>query len=254
MSQSVQKYSVNQHLIDQLLGWVSSGEIAIPEIQRPFVWKTAQVRDLLDSLYKGYPVGYLITWRNPNVRLKDGSTSAGKKILIDGQQRVTALGAAILGMQVVGKNYKKKRIRIAFHPVEERFEVLNRAIERDPAWIRDVSEVFSADLLDFVAAYVERSGVEQRQVSGPIQRLAGLGKRQIGLIDLDADIETVQDQTGGGRLVFGGIDTPEALRANLDAHAVPHGITDMTADDFPDFLDARRRLMSDKMRRYYESL
>jgi hypothetical protein len=84
---STQRYSVTPHPIETLLTWVKSGEIAIPEIQRPFVWEAVKVRDLLDSLYRGYPVGYLIAWRNPTVRLKDGSTSKGKRILIDGQQR-----------------------------------------------------------------------------------------------------------------------------------------------------------------------
>ena len=84
---STQKYSVTPHQIDILLGWIKSGEIAVPEIQRPFVWEPVQVRNLLDSLYHGFPVGYLITWRNPTVRLKDGTYSAGKRILIDGQQR-----------------------------------------------------------------------------------------------------------------------------------------------------------------------
>jgi len=104
-----QKYSVNQHLLETILVWVKSGEIAIPEIQRPFVWDAVQVRDLMDSLYQGYPVGYLIAWRNPTVRLKDGTRSEGKRILIDGQQRVTALMAAVrqhLGdrVEVAGAN------------------------------------------------------------------------------------------------------------------------------------------------------
>jgi hypothetical protein len=68
---SSQKYSVNQHLIETLLTWVKSGEIAIPEIQRPFVWDASKVRDLMDSLYQGYPVGYIIAWRNPNIKLKN---------------------------------------------------------------------------------------------------------------------------------------------------------------------------------------
>ena len=59
----VQQYSVNQHPIQTLLAWVQAGEIAIPEIQRPFVWDAAKVRDLMDSLYRGYPIGYLIAWR-----------------------------------------------------------------------------------------------------------------------------------------------------------------------------------------------
>jgi uncharacterized protein with ParB-like and HNH nuclease domain len=90
-----QKYSVNQHQISIFLAYVKAGQIAIPEVQRPFVWDSSKVRDLLDSLYKGYPIGYVITWQNPNVRLKDGNLSEGKKILIDGQQRITALKAAI---------------------------------------------------------------------------------------------------------------------------------------------------------------
>src|SRR6187399_1133249 len=95
--QELQKYTVNQYNIENILSWVTSLEIAIPEIQRPFVWDSSKVRDLIDSLYQGYPIGYVIAWKNPNVRLKDGSMSNGKKVLIDGQQRVTALSAAILG-------------------------------------------------------------------------------------------------------------------------------------------------------------
>src|SRR5215211_3489752 len=128
-----QRYTVTPHPIDTLLTWVKSGEIAIPEIQRPFVWEATKVRNLLDSLYQGYPVGYLIAWRNPSVRLKDGSSSSGKRILIDGQQRVTALMAALLGQEVLTTDYETVRIRIASHPVEGRFEVSNPAIQKDAA-------------------------------------------------------------------------------------------------------------------------
>src|SRR5436190_23545418 len=137
-----QRYGVTQPPIDTLFTWVRSGEIAIPEIQRPFVWDATKVRNLLDSLYQGYPVGYLIAWRNPTVRLKDGTPSAGKRILIDGQQRVTALMAALLGREVLSKDYETVRIRIAFHPQEEKFEVANPAIQKDAAWIEDVAAVF----------------------------------------------------------------------------------------------------------------
>ena len=89
-----QKYSVNQHLFETILTLVKSQEIAIPEIQRPFVWNAIKVRDLIDSLYQGYPIGYLIAWQNPNVRLKDGTVSEGKKVLIDGSTKITALTVA----------------------------------------------------------------------------------------------------------------------------------------------------------------
>jgi uncharacterized protein with ParB-like and HNH nuclease domain len=139
---STQRYSVTPHPIETLLTWVKSGEIAIPEIQRPFVWEPSKVRNLLDSLYQGYPIGYLIAWRNPNIRLKDGSISAGKKILIDGQQRVTALMAALMGKPVLTKDYETVRIRISFNPLTEKFEVANPAIQKDSAWIYDVGDVF----------------------------------------------------------------------------------------------------------------
>jgi hypothetical protein len=116
---STQRHSVTPHPIETLLTWVKSGEIAIPEIQRPFVWDATKVRNLLDSLYRAYPVGYLIARRNPTVRLKDGTSSAGKRIPIDGQQRVTAMMAALLGREVLTKDYETLRIRIAFHPQEE---------------------------------------------------------------------------------------------------------------------------------------
>jgi len=192
----MQKYSVNQHLIETLLAWVNSGEIAIPEIQRPFVWNSSKVRDLMDSLYQGYPVGYVIAWKNPNVRLKDGSLSEGKKVLIDGQQRVTALTAAILGQYVVNKNYKRIKIKIAFHPIEERFEVQNPAILKDKTWLHDISEAINGDLFELASNYFELNpNADKKQVQGALSNLKDISKKQIGLIELasDLDIETVTE-------------------------------------------------------------
>lgn len=195
---ATQRYSVTPHPIETLLTWVKSGEIAIPEIQRPFVWDSTKVRNLIDSLYQGYPVGYLIAWRNPNVRLKDGTVSAGKRILIDGQQRVTALMAALLGHEVLTKDYETVRIRIAFHPVEERFEVHNPAIAKDRAWIADISHLFAPDayLGDFVDGYVERNpGTDRKRIGRVLERLKKIVNNHIGLIELaeDLDIETVTE-------------------------------------------------------------
>ncbi len=187
-----QKYAVNQHLIETVLAWVNSGEIAIPEIQRPFVWQASKVRDLLDSLYQGYPIGYLIAWRNPTVRTKDGRTAEGKKILIDGQQRVTALSAAILGQPVIDKNYKRVRIVISFHPIKERFEVRNSAIARDREWIPDISDVISGK--ERVSAVVREycrfnPEVAEETVEDALENLKEIVKKQIGLIELAPDLE-----------------------------------------------------------------
>ncbi|GMV06943.1 MAG: hypothetical protein AMXMBFR53_32180 [Gemmatimonadota bacterium] len=195
---ATQRYSVTPHPIETLLTWVKSGEIAIPEIQRPFVWDATKVRNLLDSLYQGYPVGYLISWRNPTVKLKDGTPSAGKRILIDGQQRVTALMAALLGREVLTRDYETVRIRIAFHPGEERFEVRNPAIEKDKAWIDDVARLFASDVYlgDLTDEYVSRNPEANRaQIGKVLEKVAKITNNHVGLIELaeDLDIETVTE-------------------------------------------------------------
>ncbi|MBY0473579.1 MAG: DUF262 domain-containing protein [Nitrosomonas sp.] len=186
----MQKYSVNQHLIETILAWVNSGEIAIPEIQRPFVWDGSKVRDLMDSLYQGYPVGYIIAWRNPNVRLRDGSLSEGKKILIDGQQRVTALTAALLGQYVINKTYERIKIKISFNPIEERFEVQNPAILKDKTWLHDISEVINGSVLKVVREFLKLNPeANEDKIEKTITTLVNIPKKQIGLIELSPDLE-----------------------------------------------------------------
>ena len=192
----MQKYSVNQQLIETVLAWVKAGEIAIPEIQRPFVWDSSKVRDLMDSLYQGYPVGYLIAWKNPDVRLKDRSKSEGKKIMIDGQQRITALMAAILGQYVINSTYERVKIKIAFHPVEEKFEVQNPAIMKDKIWLPDISEVINGSVLKIVREYLKLNPeTDEEQIERAITNLVNIPKKQIGLIELasDLDIDTVTE-------------------------------------------------------------
>lgn len=192
------KYEVSQKEVSTLLEFIKSGEIAIPEIQRPFVWEKSKVRDLMDSLYQGYPVGYIIVWRNPNVKLKDGQVAEGKKVLIDGQQRITALTAAILGQQVVDDEYKRSRIVIAFNPIEGKFEVSNPAIQKDTKWIEDIAPLLSGGVK---ASQIRREyckvneDADEEFVEDVIDRLKDISKRQIGLIELshDLDIETVTE-------------------------------------------------------------
>lgn len=192
---NAQKYSVNQHQISTFLAFVKDGQIAIPEVQRPFVWDSTRVRDLIDSLYRGYPIGYVITWQNPNVRLKDGKLSEGKKILIDGQQRITALRAAVLGEDVVNKEYDKVKIKIAFNPLTETFEVMNPAILKDKTWIPDISEVLNnRGLIKLVNNYIsDNPGADVNKVEESFSQLLDIHSKQIGTIDLahDLDIETV---------------------------------------------------------------
>ena len=197
MGGNMAQYEVNNSSIQTLLSWIRSGEIAIPEIQRPFVWDSTKVRDLIDSLYAGFPVGYIIVWKNPDVRLKDGTISSGKKILIDGQQRITALQAAIVGEPVIGSNYRKKRIKIAFQPLEQRFEVANPAIEKDVAWIPDIAPLYEADFssMGFVIRYCNKNQLDESQwdkVETAISKLRQIQNNSIGVIELSHQLDIAQ--------------------------------------------------------------
>jgi len=195
---SVPKYTINSQPISVLLGWIESKDIVIPEIQRPFVWNSTKVRNLLDSLLKGFPVGYMIMWRNPDVKLKNGERAIGKRILIDGQQRMTALMAALLGHEVVNKEYGRVRIRIAFHPIERRFEVYNPAIQKDSRWIADISTIFDGSFKPhkFVTEYcAQNTDADPDDVHESISALLQIRNNTFGVIELEStlDIETVTE-------------------------------------------------------------
>lgn len=195
---ATQNYSVNQFLVSNLLSMVQMGEIAIPEIQRPFVWKPDKVTELIDSLYNGFPIGYIITWQSPNVKLKDGNSSAGKKILIDGQQRITALRAAILGQTVKNLDYQDVRIQVAYHPIEHKFATLNAAIKKDPAWIKDIAPILSGEVKpsavrkEYLALNPE---VDEDEIEAAIDTLKEISNKQVGVIELSGnlDIERVTE-------------------------------------------------------------
>lgn len=193
-----QNYSVNQYLVANLLSKVQMGEIAIPEIQRPFVWEPDKVTELIDSLFNGFPIGYIITWQSPNVKLKDGSTSIGKTILIDGQQRITALRAAILGVTVKNMDYADVRIRVAYNPVERKFSTLNAAITKDPVWIKDIAEVLNGSIKpsQLRKAYcVQNPQIDEDFIEDAIEDLKGIVNKQVGVIQLSGnlDIERVTE-------------------------------------------------------------
>lgn len=191
-----EKFTLMQYSISAILGLIEADDFVIPEIQRPFVWKRSQVRDLIDSLYNGYPTGYIITWKNPDVRTKDGGIANGKKVLIDGQQRITAIMAAIAGREVLDQDFNKDRIRIAFNPVTEdetkRFAVQDASHLKDKRWIPDISVVFSVGFKQrmFENEYLKNNpSVDPEELSETILRLKAIANRQIGVIELDHSLD-----------------------------------------------------------------
>lgn len=195
-------YSVTTYSVQSILGLIESGDIAIPEIQRPFVWDSTKVRDLVDSLYHGYPTGYLITWKNPDVKIKGGGVAEGKTVLIDGQQRVTALTAALAGKTVLNDDYESKRVKIAFNPLYEGegtpFAVLTPVIEKDSRWISDIAEFFAPDFdsWSFVNDYIQANpDCNPKIVNSRITDLKAIATRQLGCIVVAAEcsIDEVTD-------------------------------------------------------------
>lgn len=195
-----EKFTTYPLSISAILGLIKANDIAIPEIQRPFVWKSKQVRDLMDSLYKGYPVGYIILWKNPNVKLKDGTISAGKKVLIDGQQRVTALMTALAGQNIINEDYKTTRIKIAFDPFAaltgddeaEIFAVQTPAHIKSSHWIPDIAEIFSDNFscFKFINDYCAiNPDMKDESLDSIISKLKGLVNQSIGIIELSDSLQ-----------------------------------------------------------------
>lgn len=196
----MQKYEINKYSVETVLSWIKSGDVAIPEIQRPFVWEAVKVRDLIDSLYNGFPVGYLIVSRSHDMKLKDGSVSKGQRILIDGQQRVTALMAAVLGYSVLDDEYKERNIRIAFNPfgTDEKFAVQDQSHIKSKKWIEDISVFFnhSFDFFAFVENYCQANPeMSKNECINMLQSITSIANREIGVIELasDMDIDTVTE-------------------------------------------------------------
>lgn len=197
-----QKYEIEKHSVETVLSWIKTKEVVIPEIQRPFVWKATQVRDLIDSLYNGYPVGYLIVSRSHEMRLKDGTMSKGQRILIDGQQRVTALMAYILGMSVLNNQYKKRTIRIAYNPFakddENLFEVQDQSHLKSKKWIEDISIFFNDEFDDYT--FIEdfcsvNPEMDRRELNRKIKKIIDIKTKDLGIIELSSslDIDIVTD-------------------------------------------------------------
>lgn len=162
--------------VEDLLRDVEIGKIGLPDLQRPFVWPDSKVRNLLDSMMKGYPIGYIMLWSSPEDYENTGQIGRNEKIykqpddlVIDGQQRLTALLAAMHGVEIRDKNYSVRRIRIAFNPLTREFAVWTQAYERNPEWISAISSVFEADrehsTSKFRKAYIRQAN-EGRERNG----------------------------------------------------------------------------------------
>ena len=194
------------YTVGKLLEDIAIGEIGLPDIQRPFVWDTTRVRDLFDSMYRGYPVGTLLFWENGysgehRTIGVDGKQKVPDLLIVDGQQRLTALYAVMKGVPIVDQNFQQRRLRIAFNPLKETFEVTNTASERDPTCIPDISVLWRPDFdqYAFVSAFLERlnerhplASEERRRIPQAIQRLVNLINYPMTALEISVHATEVQ--------------------------------------------------------------
>lgn len=184
-----EKYGIERDNIKNILGYIESGQIAIPELQRPFVWKPKQITELIESLYKGLPTGFIVVWANDSIKLKDGSTSIGKKIIIDGQQRITALRAALLGQAVVTSEYNERNFQVAYNPFTEKFETYKPIHDKSSKWISNISIFFNnnsySETLKFVKKFItENPDMTDDELLEKIDKVKKIADREIGVVNL----------------------------------------------------------------------
>lgn len=194
------------YTLKKLLEDIEMGEIGLPDIQRPFVWPTSKVRDLFDSMYRGYPIGYLLFWENgyPGEHRTIGADKKQKVprlLIVDGQQRLTSLYAVMKAVPVINKKFKRIHIRIAFHPLDERFEVTTPPIERDVNWIADISTLwnpevttsrFRKNFLNRLRTRRELSDEEEEQIEEAIDRLEGLTDYPLTALEVSSSVDEDQ--------------------------------------------------------------
>lgn len=204
MSETV--FTKVDYTLGTLMDAIELGSVALPDIQRPFVWRNTKVRNLFDSMYRGYPVGYLLFWENAAVEGSkaigaDGKQRTPSQLIVDGQQRLTSLYAVIKGVPVVRENYQTESIEIAFNPLTERFEVADAAIRRDRAYIPNISVLWrpNADLFELVDNYLdglskvqEVSDEEKKKARKAIQRLQNLLSFPFTTLSLSSSIDEEQ--------------------------------------------------------------
>lgn len=193
--------------LSRLIHDIDNGEIGLPDIQRPFVWTAAQVRDLFDSMYKGFPVGFFLFWSNEHMT-KTRQIGVDKKqhaiprlLIVDGQQRLTSLYAVLKGKPVLTKDYRTQHIKIAFRPIDELFEVADAAIMRDPEFISDISQIWNSgkNLYELTTEFLNRlkeakevTAEEQGKISDGIAKLYSLQDYSFTALEISSTVDEEQ--------------------------------------------------------------
>lgn len=141
-------FAQTSYPLTALTGMIDSGQLGLPDLQRPFVWDRTKVRDLFDSLYRGYPAGHFLFWftdaeHGTHQIGREKGKLAPQKLIVDGQQRLTSIYAVLKGQPVMNDEFKVVSIRIAFRPTTGEFEVANATTDKNPEWLSNISDIWA---------------------------------------------------------------------------------------------------------------
>ncbi len=200
---SIQQFSAETPTINHLLEEIENGKLGLPDLQRPFVWNRTKIRDLLDSLYKGFPSGYFLFWETP----KDvESHSIGsetnqrpqQKMIVDGQQRLTSLFSVLKGKKIINADNEEQLIQISFNPLTEEFAVRNSSSEKNPFFITNISEIWISGIgsYDYINKFLEKvsknksiSEEEKNKIARNIQKLENIQNYKFSVLVLSETME-----------------------------------------------------------------
>ncbi|HEY4035676.1 MAG TPA: DUF262 domain-containing protein [Ktedonobacteraceae bacterium] len=190
--------------LSALLHYIDNGDIALPDIQRPFVWNAIKVRELFDSMYQGFPVGSLLFWANAEansartIGISEKIHKSPSLLVIDGQQRLTSLYAVFRGKAILNENYHETHIEIAFRPRDGKFEVADAAIRKDPEFIVNISELWTSgkgsftltnEFLKNLEARRPLSDEEREIISSNINRLINLQGYPFTALEIASEVD-----------------------------------------------------------------
>lgn len=193
--------------LSNLLHYLDVGDIGLPDIQRPFVWSNAKVRDLFDSMYRGFPVGYFLFWENgqpgraQQIGVGAKQHTVASRLIVDGQQRLTSLYAVFRGKRVLDADYSERLIEIAFRPRDSKFDVTDAAIRNDPEWIPNISELWSSGKSSYqmvkgylatLKAKMPLTDEEEERISHSLDRLFDLQKYPFTALEIAATVDEEQ--------------------------------------------------------------
>jgi uncharacterized protein with ParB-like and HNH nuclease domain len=193
------KFEPKEYKLENLINDIDTGNTALPDLQRPYVWEATQARDLIDSLYNGMPVGFIVLWKISEAdhfkKINQENKIEPRFLVIDGQQRLTSLYSIIKNKEIVSKNVHKFKIKISFNPIEEKFEVYNAAIEKNKEWIPDISKIFEAgSTYSLIKDYYEgikdlKPGITLDEIGKKIEKVMGIIDFPFQVLELSTELD-----------------------------------------------------------------